>query len=310
MLMHGENLPTMDEVFRALWRIAYGLVPIMMWIASPVSARAGTLFSGGGKSISASIPTSFSAFTSAVAAGSSFGLLGKTITIPTGPRIWPIRTEGPALTYGIGQYHGDGTLEIAPETDCIFQPERQSVTMRFTIKFDPGSNGFGNASCPVIGGQLRSYGVPLNVANADSIRRFWSSMMLRGPASRFASKICWSNAMIFSCCWSLIASSNTNREIVQIDSIMTPTITNHFAARWTRAGYSGDSNIIPAPTAAPASTLPASSSKWGQNGSAVPASNAPTYVGIAAILTWAVALCLALWRLTSSLLSLWRERRQ
>jgi hypothetical protein len=117
-----------------------------------------------------------------------------------------------------------------------------------------------------------------------------------------------SNAIIVSCCAELIISSNTNKQTVHIDSITTPPITSRVAQLLTPGEYLSDSNIIPAPTAIPANTLPAMSKRWGQKGSAVPESNALIYVSILAVLSWLFALVVAIAALIRSSISLWRER--
>jgi hypothetical protein len=117
-----------------------------------------------------------------------------------------------------------------------------------------------------------------------------------------------SNAAICDCCSLLIPSSNTNRNIVQTDSMAIPITMNQKATRWTAAEYRGRSNMIPAPTAILASTLSDNRATWGQSGSKSPEINLLTYVSIAAMLGWLTASGLASIELGKALFALWRER--
>jgi hypothetical protein len=176
----------------------------------------------------------------------------------------PATSEAAATAIALSSWTPFELHPHAAQICCNSLPKRISSIVTNTI-----SNSFGP-----------------NGQTFDSTRLTAAGERFRGVVSRMISA-CWSRIVA---CWALlIASSNTNKKTVHSDSTTTPTITSHFATRWTEAEYSLDSNIIPAPTAIPANTLPDMSTKWGQNGSAVPESNALTYIHIPAILAWLFA---------------------
>ena len=103
------------------------------------------------------------------------------------------------------------------------------------------------------------------------------------------------NARILSCCRWLIASSNTNNDIVKTAPIRTPPITRITPSHWRQVFGQGLSMIIPAATANSAAIEPPNRTAWVQSGSSSPARNliaiewiASIVIGCAGLLALAV----------------------
>jgi hypothetical protein len=241
--------------------------------------------------------------------GSINSLMNSTCT-PTTPGLIPTATlsvgsvvkRSKSFSENINSSGDSIRVPISPTgNDCNFQSSRPDrVLKRTLIKFDPGSN---------VGGMQRSYDSEPNGFSLSTTRPIASSVSVRGANRDSSETIFSSSASIFDCCARLIPSSKTNRQTVQSASTATPETTSHIAMRWINEEYLGLSSSIPAPTAIDASTLADISTTWGQNGSAVPESNALTYVSILAVAGWGFASGLAIWRLISAVRAYLRDRR-
>jgi hypothetical protein len=148
--------------------------------------------------------------------------VGNGITIPLTPSSWPIKIVGMDLSprddvepKKLAICHGKTAFGMLPSTERNSQPDIFSETIRWRIKEEPGSSRRGNGNRSIIGGMVRSYGVPRNGDNACFISSMSSrERMSRGPASANAFFSSLSDIIFKDSDDSHIAASQNNSPII------------------------------------------------------------------------------------------------